>query len=79
MAEALSQTPVLARLLGAHDHVAHGLPSYALDGYPVAHGLADAQTYVDMLRSLPEKFAPPKAIVRMSGHWVTDGAGVKAK
>ena len=71
----VSTTPMHPRAPSLY--VAHGLPSYALDGYPVAHGLADAQTYVDMLRSLPEKFAPPKAIVCMSGHWVTDGAGVK--
>ena len=58
-------------------YVAHGLPSYALEGYPAQKGLAQAQEYVDMLQALPSKFSRPKAIVCMSGHWVTDGRGVQ--
>jgi len=58
-------------------YVAHGLPSYALEGYPARAGLDSAQRYVDMLKSLPQKFRRPKAIVCMSGHWVTNGGGVK--
>ena len=58
-------------------YVAHGLPSYALEGYPARKGLTDAQKYVDMLKALPDKFPRPKAIVCMSGHWVTNGLGVK--
>jgi 4,5-DOPA dioxygenase extradiol len=30
-----------------------------------------------MLKAVAEKFAPPKAIVVMSGHWVTDNQGVQ--
>ena len=57
-------------------YLAHGLPSYALPGYPEAEGLQEAQQYVQMLKSLPGKFEKPKAIVCMSAHWNTEDVNV---
>ncbi len=57
-------------------YLAHGLPSYALPGYPKAEGLLEAQQYVDMLQSLPKKIEKPKAIICMSAHWNTKGVKV---
>lgn len=88
-------------------YLAHGLPSYALAGYPEQQGLKEAQVrtlqhielklfrlflcismphnlsvhqnqqYTTMLRNVSKMFPQPKAIVVMSGHWVTTRQGLK--
>lgn len=59
-------------------YLAHGLPSYALPGYPEQNGLRDASKYVKMLQRIPSQLpGRPKAILCMSGHYETPGQGVK--
>ena len=55
-------------------YLAHGLPSYALPGYPEQNGLRDASKYVQMLQRIPSQLpGRPKAILCMSGHYETPG------
>lgn len=57
-------------------YLAHGLPSYAIEGYPEAHQLPRAQEYVSMLRNVGQRYSGarrPRGVVCLSSHWETQG------